>query len=60
MAKLQQIVVQISNVDSERSVVQYGDGFLPEDQKFIEYKNLSEENQRIWDSFVTMIESQKP
>jgi hypothetical protein len=60
MAKLQQIVVQISNVDSERSVVQYGDGFLPEEQKFIEYEKLSEENQAIWDSFVTMIGSQKP
>ena len=36
MTKLQQIVVQISNVDSERSILQYGEGFLPDQQRFIE------------------------
>ena len=51
MAKLQQIVVQISNVDSERSILQYGEGFL-------EYGSLNEEDQVIWDGFVQMLVSQ--
>ena len=59
MAKLQQIVVQISNVDSERSILQYGDDFLPEKQRFIEYKSLNEEDQTIWNSFVQMLVNQR-
>ena len=59
MAKLQQIVVQISNVDSERSILQYGDDFLPEEQRFIEYESLNEEDQTIWDGFVQMLVNQR-
>jgi hypothetical protein len=59
MAKLQQIVVQISNVDSERSILQYGDDFLPEEQRFIEYKSLNEEDRTIWNSFVQMLVNQR-
>jgi hypothetical protein len=59
MKKLQQIVVQISNVDSERSILQYGDDFLPEEQRFIEYESLNEEDQTIWDGFVQMLVNQR-
>ena len=58
MIKLQQIVVQISNVDSERSILQYGEEFLPDQQRFIEYGSLNEEDQVIWDGFVQMLVSQ--
>jgi hypothetical protein len=59
MATLQQIVVQISNVDSERSILQYGEGFLPEEQRFIDYKSLSAEDQTVWDDFIKMLVSQR-
>jgi len=59
MATLQQIVVQISNVENQRSILQYGDGFLPEEQRFIDYDSLNREDQVVWDTFIKMLENQK-
>jgi len=56
---LQQIIIQISNVDEKRSIAQYGEGFLPDEQIFTYYDSLTEENKRIWDTFVAMITSPK-
>ena len=57
MENLQQIVVQETTAPYVRALAQYGTEFMPESQIEIIYSDLSEEEQVIWDAFVTMIKS---
>lgn len=55
MDNLQQIVIQITNSPDVRAILQYGDGFLPDSQTLTKYDDLTEDQKRIWDQFMTMI-----
>lgn len=59
MENLQQIVVQITTAPYERSLAQYGNSFMPENQIEVIYSELSEEEKTIWDTFVIMIKSKQ-
>lgn len=54
---LQQIVVQITTSTEKRSIAQYGSELIPEHQKEIIYNDLSENEKKVFDSFVSMIKS---
>jgi len=57
MANLQQIVVQETTSVYVRALAQYGSSIIPEDQVEVVYSELTEEEQAIWDAFVTMIKT---
>lgn len=57
MANLQQIVVQETTSVYVRALAQYGSSIIPEDQVEVVYSELTEEEQSIWDAFVTMIKT---
>jgi hypothetical protein len=57
MENLQQVVVQLTTAPYERSLAQYGEGFIPENQTEIIYSELTLEEKEIWDNFVEMIKS---
>jgi hypothetical protein len=57
MENLQQVVVQLTTAPYERSLAQYGEGFMPEKQTEIIYSELDEQDKAVWDAFVAMIKS---
>jgi hypothetical protein len=57
MEKLQQIIIQETTSEYKRALAQYGDGMMPESQVEIIYSDLSDEEQIIYDNFITMIKS---
>ncbi len=57
MENLQQIVVQETTAPYVRALAQYGTTFMPETQVEVIYSELTEEEQAIWDAFVTMIKT---
>ena len=57
MENLQQIVVQETTAPYVRALAQYGAEFMPEAQIEVIYSELTEEEQAIWDAFVTMIKT---
>ena len=57
MENLQQIVVQETTAPYVRALAQYGTAFMPETQVEVIYSELTEEEQVIWDAFVTMIKT---
>lgn len=57
MANLQQIVVQETTSVYVRALAQYGSSIIPEDQVEVVYSELTEEEQAVWDAFVTMIKT---
>ena len=57
MDNLQQIVVQLTTSEYKRSLAQYGESIIPDNQIEIVYSNLSQEDKKIWDDFVLMIKS---
>lgn len=57
MDNLQQIVVQLTNSPDIRSILQYGNSFLPESQNLIKYEDLSPEEKEIWDNFIEMLKN---
>jgi hypothetical protein len=57
MENLQQIVVQLTTAPYERALAQYGNDFMPQEQKEIIYSDLSAEDKVIFDTFVEMIKS---
>lgn len=59
MENLQQIVVQLTTAPYKRSLAQYGNSFMPENQIEVIYSDLSEEDKAIWDAFVTMIKTKQ-
>jgi len=57
MENLQQVVVQLTTAPYERSLAQYGEGFMPEKQTEIIYSELDEQDKAVWDAFIAMIKS---
>ena len=57
MENLQQVVVQLTTAPYERSLAQYGEGFMPENQTEIIYSELDEQDKAVWDAFIAMIKS---
>ena len=57
MANLQQIVVQETTSVYVRALAQYGSSIIPEDQVEVVYSELTEEEQAVWDAFLTMIKT---
>jgi hypothetical protein len=57
MDNLQQIVVQITTAPFERSLAQFGEDSMPENQVGIAYSELSASEKLKWDDFVEMIKS---
>jgi hypothetical protein len=57
MKNLQQIVIQITNSPEVRSILQYGDDFIPESQTLVKYDDLTREEKVVWDNFINMITS---
>ncbi len=59
MENLQQIVVQITTSEEKRAIAQFGTGMIPEDQFFIKYDELTEEEKLVWDNFIEMIKNKQ-
>jgi hypothetical protein len=57
MENLQQIVVQETTSTYVRALAQYGTSIMPDSQVEVIYSELTEEEQAIWDAFVTMIKT---
>tara|TARA_B100001287_G_C22579176_1_gene480109 strand:- start:520 stop:732 length:213 start_codon:yes stop_codon:yes gene_type:complete len=53
--KLKQIVIQKDKNGVDRVLVQYGQGFLAQEQNIANYSDLNDEEKMVWDSFVNMI-----
>jgi hypothetical protein len=57
MENLQQIVVQLTTAPYERALAQYGNDFMPQEQKEIIYSDLSDKDKAIFDAFIEMIKA---
>lgn len=57
MENLQQIVVQETTSTYVRALAQYGTSIMADSQVEVIYSELTEEEQLIWDAFVTMIKT---
>jgi hypothetical protein len=57
MENLQQVVVQLTTAPYERSLVQYGEEFMPKKQTEIIYSELDEQDKAVWDAFIVLIKS---
>jgi hypothetical protein len=57
MKDLQQIVVQLTNSPDVRSILQYGNDFLPESQTLVKYDDLNQDERDIWDNFILMLKT---
>ena len=57
MENLQQIVVQETTSTYVRALAQYGTSIMADSQIEVVYSELTEEEQVIWDAFVTMIKT---